>query len=107
MDKLNIESIYPLSPIQQGILFHSTLQQAADVYFGQIMLTLQGRLDLPAFTRSWEKIVERHSILRTIFTTDRQGKPVQVVLKVVPVSIQQLDWRDLQGTEQQEQMVRF
>ena len=107
MDKINIESIYPLSPIQQGILFHSTLQQAADVYFGQIMLTLQGRLDLSAFTRSWEKIVERHSILRTIFTTERQGKPVQVVLKVVPVSIQQLDWRELPETEQQEQMVRF
>lgn len=107
MDTTNIESIYPLSPIQQGILFHSTLHRNDDVYFGQIVLTMQGRLDTQAFTRAWEKIVERHSVLRTLFTTDRQGKPVQIVLKSVPLIIQQLDWRKEPEEEQQKQMDLF
>jgi len=107
MDTKNIEAIYPLSPIQQGVLFHSTFDRSADIYFGQIGMTLQGNLNIELFARSWQKIIDRHHVLRTLFTTERQGKPMQIVLKSVVVPVQQLDWRNLSQAEEQEEMERF
>ena len=107
MDRNNIEAIYPLSPLQQGILFHSTLNPAEDAYFGQICMTLKGQLDRAAFIQAWQSIIARHTILRTAFTTSREGTPVQIVLKAVTLPFQEIDWREQSETEQQNSLERF
>lgn len=107
MDRNDIDAIYPLSPIQQGILFHSTLAGAGDPYLGQIGLMLIGPLDRSLFERSWQTIVDRHPILRTVFTTERRGKPLQVVMKTMPIVMRHLDWRELDDATQQERMVEL
>lgn len=63
----NIEDFYPLSPLQQGILFHALESPESDVYCGQMLCGLQGSLNREAFTIAWQQALARHSILRSRF----------------------------------------
>jgi surfactin family lipopeptide synthetase C len=92
MNKENIADIYELSPLQQGILFHSICEPETGVYFIQLCYRLQGNLNLFAFEKAWEQVVNKHTILRTAFYWEKLEKPLQVVYKQVPVKIQFEDW---------------
>ena len=61
-----IES-YELSPLQQGMLFHSLEKQETGVDIQQISCALNECVNIPALTRAWESVVERHAVLRTSF----------------------------------------
>ena len=63
----NVEDIYPLTPTQVGMLFHTLQQPNTGMYTVQVRFDLQGKLNLNAFRQAWELIVSRHSILRTLF----------------------------------------
>ena len=66
MSARNIEAIYPLSPLQQGMLFHTLCAPAeAAVYFGQFHCTLQGDVNVDAIKWAWQRAVDQHPILRT------------------------------------------
>lgn len=49
MDKKNVEDLYPLSPMQQGMLSHSLYDPASGAYIEQMVCTLHGDLDIAAF----------------------------------------------------------
>src|SRR5262249_10056683 len=98
----NIEDIYPLSPMQQGILFHTLYAPEAGVYCEQWRCTLHGNLQVGAFRRAWQCVVERHAVLRTAFYWESRDEPLQVVYRRVDVPWQEHDWRDL-STAAQEQ----
>ena len=100
----NIESIYPLSPMQQGMLFHSLYAPDSGVYFGQMTLNLQGNVNIAAFEAAWQKVVDRHSVLRTFFVWENRQTPLQVVLKQVNLPWNNLDWQELSPEEQQQQL---
>src|ERR1044071_2949916 len=104
MSKSNIESIYPLSPMQHGMLFHCLYAPESEVYFDQFTCTLAGDLDVEAFTRAWQKVVDRHQVLRTSFVWERCEKPLQVVQRRVKLPLEQQDWRALEESQQQEQL---
>lgn len=97
----DIESIYPLSPMQQGMLFHTLYQPESRIYFEQFRFTLQGNLDPGAFEQAWQLLVERHSALRTLFVWKNRKEILQVVRKRVDVPWTNLDWRGLSPQEQQ------
>ncbi|MBW4537463.1 MAG: amino acid adenylation domain-containing protein [Pleurocapsa minor HA4230-MV1] len=94
MNKENIADIYELSPLQQGILFHSICEPETGVYFIQLCYRLRGNLNVTAFEQAWQQVVARHTVLRTGFYWEKLEKPLQVVYKQVPVSIQHHDWRN-------------
>jgi surfactin family lipopeptide synthetase C len=98
----NIEDIYPLSPIQQGMLFHSLHDPLS--YFVQIQLTIDELLDLDAFKQSWQEVVQRHPVLRTLFVWERREKPLQVVVRQATLPWDELDWRGLSREQQREQL---
>lgn len=102
MSNSNIESIYPLSPLQEGMLFHHLLNPEATAYFEQLSCTLRGDLDVAAFKRAWTRVIERHAVLRTFFTWEQRDKPLQVVLARMPLPFEQHDWRGLSENEQEE-----
>jgi surfactin family lipopeptide synthetase C len=104
MPKQNIEAIYPLSPIQQGILFHSLYAPDSGVYLEQTCCELRGNLDVPAFQRAWEMIIDRHATLRTAFVWEGMAKPLQAVGGRVRFRIDEIDWRDFSREEQQKQI---
>src|SRR5438552_2020595 len=100
-----VEDIYELSPVQQGMLFHSILD--AGVYLEQFVCTFHGRLDVGAFERAWQRVVARHSILRTSFFWDDLEKPLQVVHRHVTVPLAQHDWRGRSADEQRAHLETF
>ncbi|MEO1069618.1 MAG: condensation domain-containing protein, partial [Cyanobacteria bacterium J06638_6] len=94
MDKRkNIENIYPLSPMQQGILFHTLLAPESGVYLPQIVLTLEGELDAAALKQAWQQAVNHHDVLRTAFYWEQRDEPFQVVYRQAELPWVQQDWR--------------
>ncbi|AKQ66003.1 Non-ribosomal peptide synthetase [Myxococcus hansupus] len=90
----NIDDLYPLSPLQGGMLFHAIAEPGQGLYFNQLVCELR-RLDVRAFTLAWEAVVAVHPILRTALVWDDVDEPVQVVLSEVELPIRHEDWRDL------------
>ena len=74
-----IEDIYPLSPLQQGMLFHSLYAPESGEYFRQSLFELRGRLNAEAFEHAWRRAVERHDVLLTAFVWENLDEPLQVV----------------------------
>src|ERR1051326_8589077 len=88
-----LEDLYPLSPLQQGMLFHTLESPESGVYFEQSVFTIEGRLDVVAFERAWQTVINRHSILRSSFLWQNLDTPVQAVYRRVDVPIEERDWR--------------
>ncbi len=103
----DIESIYPLSPTQEGILFHTLYEPESTIYFEQFQLTLHGNLDPGIFERAWQLLVERHSALRTLFVWKNRKQSVQVVRKEVNLPWSNLDWRMFSKQEQEIRLNSF
>ncbi|MBN6715620.1 non-ribosomal peptide synthetase [Pseudomonas capsici] len=98
----NIEAIYPLAPMQQGLLFHSLLHPGKGMYLLQYRhVMVMPDLDLNAFRQAWAQVVERHELLRTSFVWKQQKRPMQVVHKQVELPITYEDWSHLSEGEQQ------
>jgi amino acid adenylation domain-containing protein/non-ribosomal peptide synthase protein (TIGR01720 family) len=98
---LPIEDVYPLSPMQQGMLFHSIVGASTGEYFLQVGWTFHSPLDLPVFRRAWEAVVDRHPILRTAFFWQELPQPLQAVHPRVELPWHEYDWRGLSPSEQQ------
>ncbi|ACC81527.1 non-ribosomal peptide synthetase [Nostoc punctiforme] len=103
----NIESIYPLSPMQQGMLFHTLYAPETGVYFQQLVCSLNGQLNISAFEQAWQRVIERHPVLRTLFLWENRNKPLQVVRQIVNLPWTNYDWRSLSSIEQQEELENF
>lgn len=103
----NIQDIYPLSPIQHGILFHGLHAPEMGLYHMQFVYTFSGNLNLAAFKYAWQQVTSRHTILRTSFYWEELDKPLQVVHQQVEVPIKFQDWQDLNPLEQQERLKSF
>ncbi|MBD3557659.1 non-ribosomal peptide synthetase, partial [Planktothrix sp. FACHB-1355] len=88
----NIEAVYPLSPMQQGMFFHSQLAPESGVYIEQLNCEMEGDLSTRNFIAACQQIVDRHSILRTAFAGASQDKLLQVVGKKVKLPFEILDW---------------
>ena len=101
MTTLSIQESYGLSPLQRGMLFHSLDTQASGVDIEQIVCTLNEDLKVPKLLRAWQRVVERHPILRTSFRWEDLPEPQQDVHSRVEISIEQRDWRRLAATEQE------
>ncbi|WP_447980435.1 amino acid adenylation domain-containing protein [Candidatus Nitrospira bockiana] len=89
----DVESIYYLSPLQEGLLFHHVSDADADAYFYQYGFLLEGDLHLPAFEQAWQQTVDRHAVLRTAFVWERVEKPLQVVRRNATLPLHCHDWR--------------
>jgi amino acid adenylation domain-containing protein/non-ribosomal peptide synthase protein (TIGR01720 family) len=95
-----IEDIYPLSPMQQGMVFHSLYEPGSRAYHQQSSFLLGGALDPKAFEAAWGRVVQRHAVLRTAFEWEGLEEPVQVVHRTVEPPFGHLDWRGLDRAEQ-------
>lgn len=96
-----LSDIYPLSPMQEGMLFHTLLEPDSGNYFEQVTGILEGELDQSDFFRSWQTIVERHSALRTSFLWLDVETSLQMVHPALRLPFEKRDWRG-QSKEAQE-----
>jgi amino acid adenylation domain-containing protein/non-ribosomal peptide synthase protein (TIGR01720 family) len=103
----DVEDIYTLSPMQEGMLFQSLYNRDGDAYFRLMSLALHGDLDLEAFERAWRRVVEVHPALRTSFFWRGTDRPVQVVQRNVSLPLELHDWRDLTPELRQEKLQTY
>ncbi|ELS51234.1 hypothetical protein STVIR_7845 [Streptomyces viridochromogenes Tue57] len=81
-----VEDVWPLSPLQQGLLFHALFDEGAqDVYTMQSLVEIEGPLRPGLLRTAAEELFARHANLRSAFLHEDLDEPVQVVLKQVPV----------------------
>ena len=97
--RADIEDIYPLTPLQQGMLFHSLLDSHTDVYFASFNWDLEGVIDVDKFVEAWNLTINLHSSLRTAIHWNNLKDPLQVVYPSVDVPVTLEDWRELNEAE--------
>ncbi len=104
MTTASVETIYRLSPAQEGMLFHVLDAAESGVYLEQTACTLRGDLDAEALARAWEWAVARHPALRASYHWQGMPRPVQVVHRRVDLPWREEDWR---GATEPEQAARL
>jgi amino acid adenylation domain-containing protein len=107
MSLKNVEDFYPLSPMQEGMLFHSLYAPGSGVYVLQFCCEIEGKLDLGKFEQAWARVVARHPVLRTYFVGGGVKKPVQVVERRASVPLRILDWRGLPDEARRRELEDF
>ncbi|NIM16909.1 MAG: amino acid adenylation domain-containing protein, partial [Candidatus Aminicenantes bacterium] len=75
-----IQLIYPLSPMQNGMLYHWLRNEKSDSYFSQGVFTIEGEIEKSTLEDTFNQLIERYDILRTIFVYEDLEEPLQVVL---------------------------
>ncbi|MDT3777026.1 amino acid adenylation domain-containing protein [Nitrospira sp. MA-1] len=103
----DLEDFYPLSPLQQGLLFHSAYAPRSGVYIEQMHCRLRGELDAQAFRKAWQRLVARHVVLRTRFMWRDVSSPVQIVMPSADLPWLELDWQRYSVREQGERLRLF
>jgi amino acid adenylation domain-containing protein len=86
----NIQDIYPLAPLQEGILFHHLMQQDQDPFLLYSLLEMRTRDHADRFTAALQAVVDRHDLLRTGFLWEGLPAPVQVVWRRAPIYVEQV-----------------
>ncbi|XP_031624485.1 uncharacterized protein LOC116341514 [Contarinia nasturtii] len=80
---VNIQDIYGLAPLQEGILFHHMIAELGDPYLQLIRLQFKNKITLDSYAAALQQVIERHDILRTVFLWEGLSEPAQVVLRYV------------------------
>ena len=101
-NKHSISDIYPLSPVQQGLLFH-TLYDGSEsgTYIEQISCTLWGRVSVEIFQQAWQQTIDHHPALRTGFVWEGFEEPLQIVHASAIAQFVTHDWRHSSAGQQQ------
>ncbi|MEU5261652.1 non-ribosomal peptide synthase/polyketide synthase [Amycolatopsis sp. NPDC021455] len=106
-DGREVDDVYPLTPLQAGMLFHTLLEPTAGAYVDQARMLLDGVRDPDAFALAWQQVADRTPILRTRLVWDGVEEPLQVVQRRAVVPITRHDWRELPEADQSAQRERL
>ncbi|MGH3681596.1 MAG: amino acid adenylation domain-containing protein, partial [Natronosporangium sp.] len=102
-----LDDLYPLAPLQRGLLFHTLADPHSGVYFEQFSIPVDGELDLAAFTRAWTVLHERHAVLRAAVAWQGLEVPHLVVRQRVELPLTRHDWRHLPPEQQQTELAEL
>ncbi|GCB53366.1 non-ribosomal peptide synthetase [Streptomyces sp. NL15-2K] len=108
MKKSGPEDILPLSPLQEGLLFHALYDESGnDVYTVQVVLDLGGALDATTLKATAQALLDRHANLRVGFLHPKQSRPVQVVSPTVEIPWSESDLRQLDPARRDAELRRI
>ncbi|MFF1423044.1 amino acid adenylation domain-containing protein, partial [Streptomyces sp. NPDC058280] len=105
-----LEDVYPLSPLQEGLLFHAlydTDDDTPDVYAVQLELTLEGELDTHALQNAAQTLINRHPNLRAAFRTRGTDNPIQIIPRYVTIPFTEHDLTHLTPTHAHTQLTHI
>ncbi|GAA3649397.1 non-ribosomal peptide synthase/polyketide synthase [Flavivirga jejuensis] len=105
--KIAIQSIYKLSPLQEGMLFHGLYDTIAGSYIVQLGLHFKKEVKVDIVRSSWNYLIKNHSILRTGFFYKELSVPVQLVESEVQIPITELDVSSYTDEEQEKMIASF
>ncbi|WP_406278240.1 amino acid adenylation domain-containing protein [Embleya sp. NBC_00896] len=108
MSAHNVEDVYGLSPLQFGMLFHS-LEDSSETrpYMVQMTEEVHGHFDVDCFRGAWQRLVERHSILRSAFVWEGVSEPVQVVQRTAELPFSSRNWCGYTAYAQETRLKEF
>ncbi|MBW3603171.1 MAG: AMP-binding protein, partial [Actinobacteria bacterium] len=88
-----LDDAYPLTPLQEGLLFHALLEPGSADYFEQLTFAFDRPVDAEAMAAAWRHVADRHASLRTAFLWEGLEEPLQVVHTAVDVPWRVVDLR--------------
>src|SRR5690606_32725446 len=103
----NIQDIYPLSPLQEGLLFHHLMAQDGDPYLLWSQMGFADRVSLDAYATALNKVIARHDILRTAILWEGLSEPVQVVWRNAPIGIEEVILDPMNGAVEDQLRARY
>jgi amino acid adenylation domain-containing protein len=96
-----VQDIYPLAPLQEGILFHHLMDSDGDAYLLPSLYGFASKAQLERVLAALQQVINRHDILRTRLAWDGLSQPVQVVLRQVQLPVVELELDPQQVAEVQ------
>jgi amino acid adenylation domain-containing protein len=102
-----VEDVYPLTPVQEGMLFHTLADPDAGHYVEQFVCVLRGELDRAALEASWQHLVARHPALRSAIRWTDDGRPLNVVHRRVVASLVYEDRRASSASEERDDLESY
>jgi non-ribosomal peptide synthetase component F/aryl carrier-like protein len=106
-DHGGIEDLYPLTPMQEGMLFHALADPEAGHYVEQFVCRLRGELDPSVLQESWNRLLARHAALRSTIHWINGDRPYQVVHRRADQPVEYQDWRGLSPALQDERLIAY
>ncbi|HEV2734483.1 MAG TPA: AMP-binding protein, partial [Longimicrobiaceae bacterium] len=103
----NVQDIYPLAPLQEGILFHHLLATGGDPYLRVSLSSFDTRAGLDAYLGGLQAAIDRHDILRTSVMWEGLGEPVQVVWREARLEVEEVELDPAGGDAAKQLRVRF
>ncbi len=104
---VDIVDEYPLSPMQEAMLFHSASNPGLGMYVQQFEAPIASKLEIPAFEAAWREVIARHPVLRTSIEGWGGGQGRQVVHARVPLPLEHRDWSHLAPKAVAERLAAF
>src|SRR5581483_5377260 len=96
----NIEDIYELTPLQQGMLYHTLYAPQSGTYFEQFSYQLEGAINSVAMRVAWQRVLDATPVLRSAIVWEEIATPVQVVYQHIELPWSEEDWRDIAPEQQ-------
>ncbi|MBI0329292.1 non-ribosomal peptide synthase/polyketide synthase [Burkholderia plantarii] len=103
----NVQDIYPLAPLQEGILYHHLSSAEGDPYLLQALFSLPDRERVAAFVAALQRVIDRHDILRTRVVWEGLDEPAQVVCRAAPLVVEEVFAEAAQGDVARQMNVQF
>jgi amino acid adenylation domain-containing protein len=103
----NVQDIYPLAPLQDGILFHHLMATKGDPYLLSSLYSFDNRARLDGYLAALQAVMDRHDILRTAVVWEGLREPVQVVWRKAPMPVEEVQFDPADGDMAEQLKRRF